>query len=77
MATVRSIRKLAAIKRHSHEDHLRTIQVRKTNSPRIQEDIITKVSEETEGRVTRKLCEEFSWPERGILGALSRLTKFF
>ena len=39
----------------------------------IQDYFITKVSEETEGRVTNKLCQEFIRPESGFLGALSRL----
>ena len=39
-------------------------------------EYITQVSEEIEGRVTRKLSQEFSWRESRILGALSKLDKF-
>ena len=44
--------------------------------PRSQEDYITQVSEEIEGRVTNKLSQEFSKTENRILGALSRLDDF-
>ena len=47
-----------------------------SNVPRSQEDYITQVSEEIEGRVTRKLSQEFSRIENRILGALARLTDF-
>ena len=43
---------------------------------RSQEDYITEVSEEIEGRVTKKLSHEFSKTENRILGALSRLDDF-
>ena len=47
------------------------------NVPRSQEDYITHVSEEIEGKVTKKLSQEFSRTEYRILGALSRLDDFF
>ena len=40
--------------RESREDHLRDTQARNTNSPRIQEDYVARVSEEIEGKVTKK-----------------------
>ena len=43
---------------------------------RSQEDYITQVSEENEGRVTKKLSREFSRTEHRILGALARLDDF-
>ena len=43
----------------------------------MQEDYIFQVSEEIEGRVTKKLSQEFSRTESRILGALSRLDDFF
>ena len=46
------------------------------NVPRSQEDYITQVSEEIEGRVTKKLLQEFSRTENRILGALARLDDF-
>ena len=48
-----------------------------SNAPRSQEDYITQVSEEIEGRVTNKLSQEFSRMESRILGALSGLDDFF
>ena len=44
--------------------------------PWSQEDYITQVSEEIEGRVTKKLSQEFSMTENRILGALARLDDF-
>ena len=46
------------------------------NVPWSQEDYITQVSEEIEGRVAKKLSQEFSRTENRILGALSRLDDF-
>ena len=50
--------------------------VQNSNVPRSQEDYITQVSEEIEGRVTRKLSQEFSRTANRILGALARLNDF-
>ena len=47
--------------------------VQNSNVPRSQEDYIIQVSEEIEGRVTKKLSQEFSRTENRILGALARL----
>ena len=47
-----------------------------SNVPRSQGDYITQISEEIEGRVTKKLSQEFSRTENHILGALSRLDDF-
>ena len=47
-----------------------------SNVPRSQEDYITQVAEEIEGRVTKKLSQEFSRTENRILGALARLEDF-
>ena len=40
------------------------------------QDYISQVSEEIEGRVTKKLSKEFSKTESRILGALSKLDEF-
>ena len=48
-----------------------------SNVPRLQEDYITQVSEQIEGRVTKKLSQEFSRTESRIVGALARLEDFF
>ena len=47
-----------------------------SNAPRSQEDYITQVSEEIEGRVTKKLSQEFSKTENRILSSLARLDDF-
>ena len=47
-----------------------------SNVPRLQEDSITQVSEEIEGRVTKKLSQQFSRTENRIIGALARLDDF-
>ena len=76
MATLRNRRKLAAVTRETQEEHPRNGQSRNTSVPRINEDYITRVSEEIEGRVTKKLSQEFSRTESRILSALSKLDEF-
>ena len=49
---------------------------RNSNVPKSQDDYITQVSEEIEGRVTKKLSKEFSRTENRILGALARPDDF-
>ena len=44
---------------------------------RSQEDYISQVLGETDGRVTRKLLQEFSRMKNRILGKLARLDDFF
>ena len=69
MANVRNKNTLAAKNRENDVD----FQARNTNSPGIQEDYITQVSEKIEGRVTKKLSQEFSRTKSRILGTLSQL----
>ena len=47
-----------------------------SSAPRTQEEYITRVSEEIEGRVSKRLSKEFSRTENRILGALARLGNF-
>ena len=54
MATLRHKRKLAAVTRETQEEHPRNGQSRNTSVPRINEEYITQVSEEIEGRVSKK-----------------------
>ena len=75
MAT-RNRRKLAALNKKNCEEHPRSNLAQNSNVPRSQEDYITQVSEEIEGRVTKKLSKEFSRTENRILGALARLDDF-
>ena len=76
MATLWNKRKLAAVTRETQEEHSRNGQSRNTSVPSINEEYITQVSEEIEGRVTKKLSQEFSRTESRILGALSKLDEF-
>ena len=46
-------------------------------SSKINEDYITQVSKEVQGRVTIKLSQEISRTESCFLGALSKLNEFF
>ena len=67
---------MAAVTRETQEEHPRNGQSRNTSVPRINEEYITQVSEEIEGRVTKKLSQEFSRTESRILGTLCRLDEF-
>ena len=74
--TTRNKRKLAALNKENCEEHPRSNLTQSSNAPRSQEDYITQVSEEIEGRVTRRLSKEFSRTENRILGDLARLDEF-
>ena len=54
----------------------RNSQSQNTLDPEMAQEHISQVSEEIEGRVTKKLSEEFSRTESRILGALSKLDEF-
>ena len=75
MAT-RNKRKLAALNKENCEEHPRSNLASNSNVPRSQEDYITQSSEKIEGRVTKKMSQEFSRTENRILGALARLDDF-
>ena len=75
MAT-RNKKKLAALNKENCEEYPRSNMAQNTNVPRSQKDYITQVSEEIEGRVTKKLSQELSRTENRILGALARLDDF-
>ena len=72
----RNKRKLAALNKENCEEYPRSILAQNSNVPWSQEDYITQVSEEIEGRVTKRLSQEFSRTENRILGALARLDDF-
>ena len=75
MATLRNKRKLAAVSRETPEVR-RSSRGRNVLDPELTQDYISQVSEEIEGRVTKKLSKEFNKTESRILGALSKLDKF-
>ena len=76
MVTLRNKRKLAAVTRETQEENPRNGLSRNTSVPRINEEYITQVSEEIEGRISKKLSQEFGRTESRILGALTKLDKF-
>ena len=76
MTTLRNKRKLAAVTRETQEENPRNGQSRNTSVPRINEEDITQLSEEIEGRVTKKLSQEFNRIESCISDALSKLNEF-
>ena len=74
--TTQNKRKVAALNKENCEEHPRSNLAQNSSAPRLQEDYITQVSEEIEGRVTKRLSKEFSRTENRILGALARLDDF-
>ena len=74
--TTRKKKKLAALNKENCEENPRSNLAQNSGAPRSQEDYITQVSEEIEGRVTKRLSKEFSRTENRILGALARLDDF-
>ena len=75
MATLRNKRKLAAVSSETPEGNRRS-RGRNVLDPELTQDYISQVSEEIEGRVTKKLSKEFNKTESRILGALSKLDEF-
>ena len=75
MATLRRKRKLAAVSRVTPES-TRCGRSQSILDPELTQDYISQVSEEIEGRVTKKLSKEFNRTESRILGALSKLDEF-
>ena len=75
MATLRIRQKLAAMARETQE-YPRNNQSQNSTAPGITGEYRAQVSEEIEGRVTKKLSQEFSRTESRILGALSTLDEF-
>ena len=75
MATLRNKRKLAAVSRETPKGS-RGSRGRNVPDPELTQDYILQVSEEIEGRVTKKLSKEFNKTESRILGALSKLDEF-
>ena len=75
MATLRNKLKLAAVLGDTQES-ARNGQSQNTFVPGMTDLYITQVSEEIEGRVTKKLSQEFSRTDSRILGALSKLDEF-
>ena len=75
MATLGNKRRLAAVSIGTPESS-RSSRAQNVLDPELTQNYISQVSEEIEGRVTKKLPKEFSKTESRILGALSKLDKF-
>ena len=71
MATLRNKRKLAAVSRETPEGS-RSSRAQNVLDPELTQAYIYLVSEEIEGRVTKKPSKKFSKTESRILGALSK-----
>ena len=69
-------RKLAALNKENCEEHPESNLAKNSNVPRSQEDFVTQVSGEIEGRVAEKLSQDFNRTQNRILGALARLDDF-
>ena len=75
MATLRNKMKLAAVSRETPEGS-RSRRAQNVLGPESAQDYVSQVSEEIEGRVTKKVSKEFSKTESRILRALSKLDEF-
>ena len=75
METLRNKKKLAAVPRETPEGS-RSGRGQNVLDLELTQGYISQVSEEIEGRVTKKLSNEFNKTESRILGALSRLDEF-
>ena len=75
MATLRNKRKLAAVSRETPKGS-RSSRAQNVLDPELTQEYLSQVSEEIEGRITKKLSKEFSKTESRILGALSKLDDF-
>ena len=75
MATLRNKRNLAAVSRKTPEGR-RSSTGQNVLDPELTQEYISQVSEEIEGRLTKKLSKDFSKTESRILGALSKLDEF-
>ena len=75
MATLRNKRKLAAVSRETPKGS-RSSRGQTVLDPELSQDYISQVSEEIDGRLTKKLSKDFSKKESRILGALSKLDEF-
>ena len=75
MTTLRNKRKLAAVSKETQSYPMNS-QLQNSFAPGSTEEYIAQVTEEIEGRVTKKLSQEFSRAESRTLGALSKLDEF-
>ena len=77
MTTLRNRKKLAAVARGAQEEHPVNGLSCNRSVPKIHEDYITQVTEEVEGRVNNKKCQEINRTESSIWCALNEVDQFF
>ena len=70
-------KKIAAVNRDSPQEHHRNNLSRNKNAPRIEEDKIPQVSEDSQEKIAEKIFHIFFKSGSRILGALSNLFEFF
>ena len=75
MGTLNNKGKIAGVSRETPEKS-RNSQSQNTLDPEMAQEYMSQVSEEIEGRVTKKLSKEFNRAESRTLGALSKLGEF-
>ena len=75
MKNTRNKRRLAEIQDNFEEDNSQSSS-RERSQADLNENYITQVSQEIEGRIAKKLSQEFSKRESRILGALAKLDNF-
>ena len=76
MATLKSRRKPPELNKENSENYHGNNLAQNSNVSKSQEVYKTQVSEENDGRVTKKLSQEFCRTEKRILGPLCRLNDF-
>ena len=75
MESLRNKKKLAVVSRETLES-TRSGRAKNKLDLELTQDYISQVSEEIEGRVTKKLSKKFNKTESRILSALSKLDEF-
>ena len=76
MVTLGNKKELAALNKEKCEEHPGSNVAQNSSEFRSQEDYTTQVFEEIEGKVTKRLSQEFSKTGNRILDQLSRLDDF-
>ena len=75
MKNTRNKRRLAEIQDNFEENNSQSSSKDRSQAD-LNENYITQVSQEIEGRIAKKLSQEFSKRENRILGALAKLDNF-
>ena len=76
MTTLRNKNKRSEVSRENHEEHSRNKLSQDTKNSTVNEEYIRQVFEEIEGKVTKKLSQDFSRTEIQLLRPLSKFDEF-